>query len=133
MKLIVDESICTGCRCCELACSAGHENVFVPSRSRVRITSSREQHGSAITVCTQCPEEFCAQACSSRAITRDAPDGVVTIDYDLCTQCLSCIDACPYGAMLLDPQTDLPIKCDLCGGVPECVQFCRSKALTFAA
>ena len=133
MKLVIDESVCTGCRCCELACSGRHENEFAPARARVQIRSSREKHASFIDVCTQCAEEACVDACPEGAIARDPADGVVKIDYDLCTQCLLCVDACPYNAMFVDVATGLPIKCDLCGGDPECVQFCRPQALTFQA
>ena len=132
MKLIIDESVCTGCRCCELACAARHESEFAPMRARVQIRSSREAHGSFINVCTQCAEEACVEACPEGAIARDT-DGVVKIDYELCIECLACVDACPYDAMFVDPVAGVPIKCDLCGGDPECVQFCRPQALTFEA
>jgi len=131
MKLVIDESLCTGCRCCELACSGRRVNEFAPARARVRIRSSREKHGSFISVCVQCAEEGCVAACSQGAIARDPADGIVKIDYDLCTECMACVDACPYDAMSVDVVTGLPIKCDLCGGDPECVQFCRPQALTF--
>jgi Fe-S-cluster-containing dehydrogenase component len=133
MRLIIDESVCTGCRCCELACAGRKENEFAPARARVQIRSSREEHGSFIDVCIQCPEEACVEACSVAAITRDPLDGVVKIDYDLCTLCMDCVGACPYSAMFVDPATGLPIKCDLCGGSPECVPFCRPLALTVEA
>ena len=133
MRLVIDESVCTGCRCCELACSARHAGEFAPARARVQIRSSREEHGSFIDVCTQCTAESCVEACPEGAIARDPKDGVVKIDYELCIECLACVDACPYNAMFVDPATDLPIKCDLCGGDPECVKFCRPQALTFEA
>jgi Fe-S-cluster-containing dehydrogenase component len=133
MRLIVDESVCTGCRCCELACSGRKENEFAPARARVQTRSSREKHGSFIDVCTQCAEEACVAACPEGAIARDPADGVVKIDYDLCTQSMVCVDACPYNAIFVDVATGLPIKCDLCGGNPECVAFCRPRALVFEA
>lgn len=133
MKLIIDDSVCTGCRCCELACSARHDGEFAPARSRVQIHSSRAKHGSLIDVCIQCEEEACVEACPVEAIARDPADGVVKIDYELCTQCYDCVDACPYDAMFVNVATEWPIKCDLCGGDPECVKFCRPQALVFEA
>ena len=133
MRLVIDQSVCTGCRCCELACPARHEGEFAPARARVQIRSSREQHGAFIDVCTQCAEGSCIEACPVDAIARDPADGVVKIDYELCTQCMECVDACPNNAMFVDIETGSPIKCDLCGGDPECVKFCRAEALTFEA
>lgn len=131
MKLIVNEGVCTGCHCCELACSARNIGQFFPGRARVRVTSCREDHGSHIAICTQCDDEFCVQGCPEEAIGRDPVDGVVKIDYERCTRCLACVEDCPYGAMFVDPITSQPLKCDLCAGDPECVQFCRPQALVF--
>jgi carbon-monoxide dehydrogenase iron sulfur subunit len=132
VRLVVDEAVCTGCRCCELACSARNAGEFRPDGARVRITSSREKHASFVGVCIQCAEQPCVEACPVGAIKRDAADGVVRIDHELCTGCLDCVEACPYGGILVDPITSLPMKCDLCGGEPECVQFCRPQALKLA-
>ncbi len=42
-----------------------------------------------------------------------------------------CFLFCPSGAISIDPNTLLPIKCDLCGGDPECVKACPTGALDF--
>ena len=38
---------------------------------------------------------------------------------------------CPFGAILYDPDNRRVIKCDLCGGDPQCVRFCPTGALQF--
>jgi carbon-monoxide dehydrogenase iron sulfur subunit len=132
VRLVVDESVCTGCRCCELACSGRNTGEFWPDRARIRITSSREKHASSVRVCIQCAEQLCVDACPVGAIEPDVGNAVVRIDHQLCTGCLECVEACPYGGILVDPTTSLPMNCDLCGGEPECVEFCRPHALTVA-
>jgi Fe-S-cluster-containing dehydrogenase component len=42
-----------------------------------------------------------------------------------------CILACPFGAPSFDPIERVTMKCDLCGGDPECVKLCSSEALKF--
>ena len=37
MKLTLDAGKCTGCKICELACSAKHEGVFNPRKARLKI------------------------------------------------------------------------------------------------
>jgi len=54
---------------------------------------------------------------------------MVAFDEDKCVGCASCVDACPFGAIWMS-QFDKPLKCDLCGGDPECVQICPKHALS---
>jgi len=39
------------------------------------------------------------------------------------------VDACPFGAIYVHEDYDLPIICDMCGGDPECVKKCPTGAL----
>jgi Fe-S-cluster-containing hydrogenase component 2 len=34
--------------------------------------------------------------------------------------------------MFFDPERSLALKCDLCGGDPECVKNCPQRAIVFA-
>ena len=119
---------CTGCRLCELACSAQKSGEFNPEHSRIKVRF--KDGGSCIpVVCTQCSYEYCAQACPSGAISRDSGTGAVLIDYDTCTACGECISACPFGAIGWLAGEELPFKCDLCDGDPACVAICPADAL----
>jgi Fe-S-cluster-containing hydrogenase component 2 len=78
-------------------------------------------------VCRQCENPECQTSCPSDAISVE--NSIPRIDGELCTNCLACVDACPYGAIFVHPDLEAPIKCDLCGGKPQCVGACPKHAL----
>ena len=39
--------------------------------------------------------------------------------------------ACPVGGVSFDPVTRHVIKCDQCGGDPQCVKFCPQGAIEY--
>ena len=53
------------------------------------------------------------------------------IDDDTCIGCRMCINACPFGAPTVLAETRKVVKCDLCSGDPQCVEFCSPKAIEF--
>jgi len=111
---------------CELACSSSKESEFNPDRSRIKVIDNRLEGWSRPSVCLQCDEPLCAAVCPSQAIstaTTVQGDHVVQVDPEKCYGCQSCVMACPFGAISFFPKTKA-IKCDLCGGSPECVKFC---------
>jgi Fe-S-cluster-containing hydrogenase component 2 len=57
--------------------------------------------------------------------------GAVLVNEEKCTGCGLCIPSCPIGILKVDPVTHVAIKCDLCGGDPECVKRCPEKALKY--
>jgi Fe-S-cluster-containing hydrogenase component 2 len=42
-----------------------------------------------------------------------------------------CTLACPFGAVVYEASSRRILKCDLCGGTPECVTFCPVHALEY--
>jgi Fe-S-cluster-containing hydrogenase component 2 len=80
-------------------------------------------------VCSQCKIPVCADACPVEALKRT--DGVVHLNKEECISCMKCVDACPFGAIYAHNDVDHPIKCDLCGGNPECVSACPKMAIRF--
>jgi len=116
---------CTGCRACELACSGAHEGFFSPSNARIRAIREEPAIDIAIT-CRQCAKPPCAAACPTAAIQKRR-DGLVEVISSRCIGCGACAEACPFGAIHVF--RDIAIKCDLCGGDPECVKACAPYAL----
>ncbi|MGA2989472.1 MAG: 4Fe-4S dicluster domain-containing protein [Candidatus Korobacteraceae bacterium] len=129
MKIKINEDICTGCRSCELACSAAHSGDFSPERSRIRITNKAIVGESSISTCSRCDDPKCVAACTYEACIMNAATKVIRIDYELCNGCYACVDACEFHAAFVDPIEHVPLICDFCGGDPMCVKFCYKQAI----
>jgi Fe-S-cluster-containing dehydrogenase component len=69
--------------------------------------------------------------CPALAIYRNKETGAVLIDENLCIGCKMCLMACPLGAPWVDSESSRVMKCDLCSGTPQCVQYCGFGALQF--
>jgi len=52
---------------------------------------------------------------------------LVEVDSSRCIGCGACAEACPFG--VIHVLRGIAIKCDLCGGDPECVKHCTPNAL----
>lgn len=126
--LVVRPEKCTGCHRCDLWCSLKKDGVCNPARARLHVIR-REPALDTPIICTQCGT--CMSACAYEAIKRNPRTGAVVIDESVCTGCGLCILSCPYGMLKYAPDSRTPLKCDLCGGQPECVKHCRDGALTY--
>jgi Fe-S-cluster-containing hydrogenase component 2 len=129
--LTVDPQKCNGCRLCEIACSLFHEREVDPSRSRIHVLEWNLKGIFLPVFCQHCADAPCKAACPKDAISWKDDWGRVVIDYDRCVSCQMCVAACPFGAIRFDKPREIIIKCDLCGGQPQCVNFCEPGALTF--
>jgi carbon-monoxide dehydrogenase iron sulfur subunit len=131
-KLVVDPNRCKGCLTCEIMCSFFHEDVFSTERSRIHVIKDDEAGVDAPIVCRQCSNPVCSVVCPERVISKDPMAGVVSVEEARCSGCGECVQACPFGGMVLHPDTGVAIKCDLCGGNPQCVEHCPHGAIFFA-
>jgi Fe-S-cluster-containing hydrogenase component 2 len=128
--LKADKSKCTGCQLCGLICSVKHVGKFNPSQSRIDAMDVFPEPGEySLNFCIQCDEHPCVEACPAEAIKLDEGLGIYVVDKDLCTACGSCVEACPHSGIWLDPTGSIAMKCDLCGGTPECVAVCPKGVL----
>ena len=129
MRIMFDSARCTGCKICQLICSASHTGEFNPARARIRIDNDAVAGQNAINVCRSCSNPLCVKACTYGACTRDQKLGVVRIDYEKCVACYACVEDCPFHADFVDPVEHVPLICDGCGGEPLCVEYCYEQAL----
>ena len=144
--LVVDLERCTGCQTCTVACKA-QNCMEVGSGMRVDTVGGAHRDTPAgkypqlnmyflPIACMHCDNPPCRDACPTEAIYQ-RPDGIVLIDEGKCTGCLECLPACPYRALVYDPEREVVRKCNLCvdridqGYEPFCVVCCGDEALFF--
>ena len=120
---------CTGCLQCELACSYEHIGMFNPSRSFIKVFTFHHEGRFAPYTCTQCDEAWCQRACPVDAISVDFTTGAKIVSDTKCVGCKVCTIACPFGTVNYNADSGKVVKCDLCGGSPQCVAKCPKKAL----
>jgi formate-dependent nitrite reductase membrane component NrfD/ferredoxin len=72
--------------------------------------------------------------CPTNALFR-ADNGVVDFQDDNCIGCKSCMNACPYDALYITPETNTAHKCNMCnhrlevGLAPSCQVVCPTEAI----
>lgn len=121
---------CSGCRLCELVCSTKHNpGLTNPKKSRIRVAIEHRENKNEPRVCTQCPEHPCLEACPVEALRIHSDLGIPVVEAGACTGCRACVEACPGGFMYFDEEANAALKCDLCGGDPECVKNCPQAAI----
>ncbi len=126
--IVFDEKKCAGCNLCELFCSSKWYGAFNPKKSSIRIKPG-EYVDPKCSVCLQCDDAPCMEACPTEALVVDQDLDIVTLVEDLCIGCKLCVKACPYDGMYWHRDYKRPIKCNLCEGDPECVNICPKEAL----
>jgi carbon-monoxide dehydrogenase iron sulfur subunit len=139
--IVFDPDYCSGCMYCMIACSTYNNGATSLSKSRIHIV---RHEGPAISkideeddlifdviTCNHCDEPYCLNFCPTLAIERDKDTGAIIINRDKCVGCRMCMLSCPFGAILYDVTKRQVIKCELCGGDPQCVRFCPTDALQF--
>ena len=129
---------CIGCHACTVACKSEHDVPLGVNRTWVKYieTGSFPNTGRSFSVmrCNQCDDAPCMTICPTSALFR-APNGVVDFDDDNCIGCKSCMNACPYDALYINPETNTAHKCNFCnhrvevGLEPACVVVCPTQAI----
>jgi Fe-S-cluster-containing hydrogenase component 2 len=137
-----DPAQCAGCSTCMAVCSLFHDGVVNPELARIQVVAPvMEIFQVTGTTCKQCEGPECLYACPTGALHVDPQTGARVIDQNVCIGCQRCIKACPQypnSPIRFNAETKKSLKCDLCGGDPQCVKFCTksssiysTKVLTF--
>ena len=143
--LSFNQSRCTGCYACVVACKDWHDIPPGPVFLRRVIIQEQGKYPEVTvnyfsTACHHCDEPPCVTACPVGAITKRQIDGIVIVDEELCSggeQCgRACLEACLYEAPQFGEEPNAKMqKCDLCldrlgnGKQPICVAACPMRAL----
>ena len=127
-RIRVNLDKCNGCRACEMACSAFHANpkysIVNPARSRIRVTTD-EINDEYVPIRAT---DYTKAACDGRR--------VYTVNGKEYSECSFCGSVCPARNLFKEPDSGLPLKCDMCEDDPPqkeplCVQACSLDALTY--
>jgi benzoyl-CoA reductase subunit BamC len=125
----VDVDKCTGCRACELACSMFHAlpkyGSANPAKARIHVMID-EFKDAYIPIRAG---HYSPAECIGRY--------TYTINGKIYTECGFCKVACPSRGYFIEPDSGLPLKCDMCEADPPleepmCVQVCQADALTYS-
>jgi Fe-S-cluster-containing hydrogenase component 2 len=127
-EIMINPDKCNGCRACEIACASFHAKPrysnFNPSRARIRM------------VINELNDEWIAIRSSSFSKTNCKGRSRYVINGKEYSECSFCSTICPDRKIFKEPDSNLPLKCDMCGEDPEqvplCVQICSRDALTYA-
>lgn len=131
MRVVSDNSKCMGCLTCIVTCTDHHYAIDdpdpVPFRKYERHTWPSGFTAYITDSCHHCKDASCIEACPAGALTTDE-EGVVTVDHESCIGCMACSSACPFDIPKFRADGRM-VKCDMCGGDPQCLVACPAGAL----
>jgi formate dehydrogenase iron-sulfur subunit len=161
MGVLVDTTVCIGCRRCEWACKKAHdlpagniesysdETVFAEMRrpgndgfTKINRYDNAVDPNKPINVkvqCMHCDKPACVSACIVGAFSKKE-NGAVVWDTSKCIGCRYCMVACPFQIPTFEYDKAIQPninKCDFCinrtkdGLLPACVEICPVEALTY--
>jgi benzoyl-CoA reductase subunit BamC len=124
----IEADKCNGCRACEIICSTYHAtpqySSVNPARSRIHVISRRLKN-------IWLPV-FAGEYAPAECMGRDkyVIDGK---EYDECSFCRA---SCPSRDLFKEPDSGLPLKCDMCQSdpplsKPKCVEKCLNNVLIY--
>lgn len=135
---LIDQSKCIGCHACSTACKSENQVPIGVNRTWVKYVETGAypdvRRRFQVTRCNHCANPPCVRICPVTAMYQRS-DGIVEFDPSICIGCKSCMQACPYDSIYLDPETNTAAKCTFCahrldvGLEPACVVVCPEHAI----
>ncbi len=138
LGFLLDSDNCIGCHACTVACKSEHDVPLGVNRTWVKYietgTFPDVARKFSVMRCNQCEDAPCMKICPTSALYR-SDNGVVDFQDDNCIGCKSCMNACPYDALYINPATNTAHKCNMCnhrlevGLEPSCQIVCPTEAI----
>lgn len=135
---VIDNRKCIGCHACSTACKSENEVPLGVYRTWVKYVEVGAypdvRRHFQVTRCNHCANPPCVRICPVAAMYQRS-DGIVEFDPRICIGCKACLQACPYDAIYLDPDSGTAAKCHFCahrieiGLEPACVILCPEHAI----
>jgi len=144
MGFYFDQTRCTGCFTCVVACKDWNDVEAGPATWRRVTTLEKGRYPDLFvaflsTSCYHCAKPACVSACPVSAISKREHDGVVVVDREACLGrdgCEMCLQACPYDAPQFGAEENPKMQmCHFCldrlagGKKPVCVDACPMRAM----
>ena len=142
-----DQSRCTGCYACVIACRDWHDikDTSIELRKIIPLEQGKypDVKLSYISLsCNHCKTPACKEACPVEAISKKDEDGIMVVDQNVCLgkdKCkMFCKEACPYDAPQFGEAENSKMQlCTLCtdrlaeNKNPVCVDACPMRAFDF--
>ncbi len=135
---VIDNRKCIGCHACSTACKSENEVPLGVNRTWVKSVEMGQypdvRRTFQVTRCNHCANPPCVRICPTAAMFQ-REDGIVEFDNSSCIGCKACMQACPYDAIYIDPETSTAAKCNFCSHrvelslEPACVVVCPEHAI----
>lgn len=157
---LIDVSLCTGCKGCQVACSewndlrdeVGHnvgvydnpadltsETWTVIRFDEVEDESDKLEWLLRKEGCMHCEDPGCLKACPSPGAILQFANGIVDFQSEQCIGCGYCVAGCPFDIPRISKTDNRAYKCTLCadrvavGQEPACVKTCPTGAISFGS
>lgn len=135
---VLDHRKCIGCHACSVACKEENGVPLGAYRTWVKYIEKGEYPDTrryfTVLRCNHCDAAPCITICPTKALFRRS-DGIVDFDPRRCIGCKSCMQACPYDALYIDPNSNTAAKCHFCAHRvevelrPACEIVCPTQAI----
>jgi Fe-S-cluster-containing dehydrogenase component/formate-dependent nitrite reductase membrane component NrfD len=139
LGFVIDQRSCIGCHACTVACKVEHGVELGVFRTWVKYIEQGvfpdARRYFSVMRCNHCDDAPCIAVCPVTALFR-REDGIVDFDPERCIGCKACLNACPYDALYIDPESHTAAKCNFCahrvdvGLKPSCEIVCPTQAIT---